>query len=267
MQNKALVLFIIMLLGVLSFVLFKVVNVTELTKCSPEMANIVSGEAKIPKRIIQVWKTWSSKTPEMFANYTKSIRQLNPEYEYIMFKDEDIDIFLKTNYPDYYKTYLSLPMNIQKVDFARYVLIYHYGGFYFDLDVLGQQPLDNLLHNEIVFPIDEIIDGNMCNLKRFAPFCQRGYYFLLGQYGFAAMPRHPFIKELIEGIHANLNTYIRRVNFGSNEYVYQTTGPDFVTSKYLDYSNQKDIVILYNGKRQCFGDYAKHYYVGTWKGE
>ena len=39
---------------------------------------------------------------------------------------------LKDNYPKYLKTYNAFPLMIQKIDFAKYVILYHYGGIYID---------------------------------------------------------------------------------------------------------------------------------------
>jgi mannosyltransferase OCH1-like enzyme len=222
-------------------------------------------KTKIPKRIIQVWKTWSSKKPEMFSTYIESIKNKNPDYEYLFFKDEQIDDFLKTNYPKYYETYNKLPMNIQKVDFFRYVALYHFGGFYFDLDIQAIEPLDELLDNECVFPIDEIIHKNMCSSKRFNNFCKNNVEFLLGQYGFACTPKNKFIKLLVDVIDKNVDNYISSYVANSEDYVYTTTGPDFVTNLYMNYPDKESINILYYDKRQYFGKYAKHNYAGTWK--
>ena len=220
---------------------------------------------RIPKRIIQVWKTWSEKSPKMFSNYIESIKSVNPGYEYIFFKDNQINQFLEKHYPDYYDTFLKLPLNIQKVDFFRYIAIYHYGGFYFDLDVKALQPLDNLLENRCVFPVDEIITKEMCKTERFKKFCDKDMNFLLGQYAFAAAPGDPFIKLMIDKIHSNINSYIHYFIPNSDDYVYKTTGPDFITNLYSSYKNKDDIKILHYDKRQCFGKYATHDFVGTWK--
>ena len=220
---------------------------------------------QIPKRIIQVWKTWSEKSPQMFSSYIESIKSVNPGYEYMFFKDNQINQFLEKNYPDYYDTFLKLPLNIQKVDFFRYIAIYHYGGFYFDLDVKALQPLDNLLENRCVFPVDEIITKNMCKLERFKKFCDKDMNFLLGQYAFGAAAGDPFIKLVIDKIHSNINAYIHYFIPNSDDYVYKTTGPDFITNLYSTYKKKDDIKILYYDKRQCFGKYATHDFVGTWK--
>ena len=113
------------------------------------------------------------------------------------------------HYPSYYSTYLNLPVKIQKIDFFRYVAIYHYGGFYLDLDMNILQCFDKLLKYSFVFPVDEYIDIRLCKHTRYRPYCDRGQTFLLGQYAFAAEPKHPFIKELIDRIHRNINKYIK----------------------------------------------------------
>jgi hypothetical protein len=88
--------------------------------------------------------------------------------------------------------------------------------------------------------------------------------FLPGQYAFGAIPGHGFLKRLIETIHSHIDVYERLARPGE-QYVYSTTGPDFVADEYMDYPEKEDIFILDNGKRQMFGDYAKHDYIGTWK--
>lgn len=219
----------------------------------------------IPKRIIQVWKTWTSKTPDMFAKYIESLKRINPSYEYLFFKDLEIDVFLNTEYPEWYDTYMRLPLNIQKVDFFRYIAIYHYGGFYFDLDIMAFEPLDNLLMYDSVFPIDEHINEDSCSFYRYNHFCKKNQQFLLGQYGFGAKPKNKFVKFLIDTIHNNVNTYIKHFIPKSEDYVFRTTGPDFVTLAYLNFDNSERIHILDYPERQCFGKYAKHDYIGTWK--
>jgi len=220
-------------------------------------------DTKIPKIIIQTWKT--KEIPIKYQGLVDSIKYNNPSYEYKFFTDADIEEFLKNNYPEYYKTYQNLPILIQKIDFFRYVAIYHYGGFYFDLDMTGLYPLDELLNKDCVFPIDEFIQPHMCKANRFKYFCENKMYYLLGQYAFAASPKHPFIKLLIDTIHQNLHKYIRNYVPNSEDYVYLTTGPDYVTKLYMNYSNKNSVQILNYDKRQYFGKYAKHNYFGTWK--
>ena len=84
----------------------------------------------------------------------------------------------------------------------------------------------------------------MCNIGRYKPFCDRNNFFLLGQYSFAAVPQHPFIKVLIDTIHTNIDDYVKKAVSNSHNYVYQTTEPDFVTDLYIKDPNKKSIFIL-----------------------
>ncbi len=221
----------------------------------------------IPKIIIQTWK--SNEIPEKYNADIESVKKMNPDYKYIFFTDDDIENFLKTNYPDWYTIYQKLPIKIQKIDFFRYVAVYHYGGFYLDLDMTGLKSLDPLLNMGCVFPIDQYI-GN-CDDFRFTDFCNRGQNFLLGQYAFGASQFNPFVKELVENIASNIDKYIQdektiyEGHIGYNLYVYKSTGPDFVTEIYVKSPYKNDIKILHYPEHQYFGEYAKHNFYGTWK--
>jgi len=226
----------------------------------------LKSENKIPKIIIQTWKT--NDVPIKYKNMVDSIKTMNPDFEYKFFSDHDIEKFLKDNYPDYYITYSRLPIKIQKIDFFRYVAIYHYGGFYFDLDMNSLEPLDDsVLNNKCVFPVDEIINRDMCKQQRYSDFCNNNMFFLLGQYAFGAKAKDPFIKLLVDSIHTNINEIVQKYNSTLNKeiYVYSTTGPDFVSKLYIDYAHQYEVKILHNNTRQYFGKYAQHNYFGTWK--
>ena len=218
---------------------------------------------KIPKRIIQTWNT--DNIPTKYNKLINKIKTQNPDYEYLFFTDTNIVEFLKTNYPDYLITYNKLPIKIQKIDFFRYIVIYHYGGIYMDLDMNGLKNMNSLLRYSAVFPIDEYITNEMKNIDRYNYFYNNNQKFLLGQYAFAANKKHPFIKQLIDNIHLNINKIIKLVDHNNDNYVYNTTGPDYISKQYMDYNDKSNITILDNGKRQYFGDYAQHLYFGSWK--
>ena len=230
----------------------------------------------IPKIIIQTWKT--KKIPEKYVDDYNSVKKYQKDYQFLFFDDNDIHEFLKTNYPEYYDTYNKLPIIIQKIDFFRYVAVYHYGGFYFDLDMTSFHPLDELLHYKSIFPVDQFVTPEKCESNfphhdRLNEYCIHDMPFLLGQYAFGSRKKDPFVKALIDGIHNNIDNYIQIYNqikiLNNNEepldYVYKTTGPDYVTNVYMRYNDKKDVLILDWTDGQYFGKYAKHNYFGTWK--
>jgi mannosyltransferase OCH1-like enzyme len=233
--------------------------------------------ATIPRIIIQVWVQKGGGIPKIPANqvnYMNKFRKMNPAFEHMFFNGEDVEEFFKSNYMEYYDTYQRLPFFIQTLDFFRYLAIYHYGGFYFDMDIDPKKPLDEkILNHSAVFPVDEYASKLDCaNNPRMKSYCLVGQNFLLGQYAFGATAKHPFMKFMVDKIQQNLENYIRiakQINKADKDathyFVYKTTGPDFVTDCYVKYKEKEQLYILSNGKRQMFGDYAEHKYIGTWK--
>jgi len=219
---------------------------------------------KIPKIIVQTWK--DENIPNKYLSDISSLKKFNPDYQFIFFTDDQIEKFILDNYPEYYQVYLRLPIKIQKIDFFRYVAIYHYGGFYFDLDMRATKNLDSLLDFDCIFPVDLFISDKQCENRkeRYGYFCEKDMRFFVGQYAFAAKPKHPFIKKLIDNICDNIDIIVEEQD-DSNLYVYQTTGPDYVTRMYMDYKDKNDILILEHEEGQQFGNYAVHNHYGTWK--
>ncbi len=66
-------------------------------------------------------KSWKTNFPE-------------PEYVHWMWYDEDLDNFIKNDYPWFYNTYKSYDENIKRIDMARYFILHKYGGIYADMD-------------------------------------------------------------------------------------------------------------------------------------
>ena len=211
-----------------------------------------------------------------FLHYIDTLKKYNKNYNYILFNEYNIDDFLKYNYSNYYNTYLKLPIKIQKLDFFRYIAIYHYGGFYMDLDIVCFKSFDKIRNNNCIFPIDTFISEKNKNNFRFKKYYESNNKILLGQYAFGAQRNNEFIKYLIENIHNNIDLinieYQKLIKLNKNHYkslknifVYKTTGPDFVTDCYISYKKKENIKILNSKYSQTFGDFASHKMMGSWK--
>lgn len=72
---------------------------------------------------------------------------MNPDWEYILWTDEDLRNLIKNDYSWFLETYDGYPHHIQRVDAGRYFLMHKYGGVYADLDMQCLVPFDNLLQN------------------------------------------------------------------------------------------------------------------------
>ena len=60
----------------------------------------------------------------------------------ILWTDATIRSFLTEHYSNFLPVYDSYPYNIQRVDAARYFILYHFGGLYLDLDVSCREKKD-----------------------------------------------------------------------------------------------------------------------------
>jgi mannosyltransferase OCH1-like enzyme len=254
---KYLIIFVIILIGV---ILYK--------KYYLKQEDFSNQENKmIPKYIFQIWISEENKpVPEKYNNFMKSVNEINNNFQYKLYKKNDCEEFLKNEYPSYYKTYQKLPLLIQKIDFVRYVIAYHYGGFYLDLDIEVYKNFNPLRIYKNVFGIDSEIKENIKQKY----FKNSNMKYLISNYAFGCVPKSKLMKNIIDGIHENINFIIKTKN-DTNNYVYTTTGQIYITKIYDRYNkinkNNKDVMVLNYNDYQKFGDYAGHRFDGIWKKE
>ena len=96
----------------------------------------------IPKRIIQTAKNCDLPLRDRAA--VSNLKLLNPEFEYLFFDDAKVRTFVEREFPEYRVVFDSFVFPIQRYDFFRYLAVFRYGGFYFDLDVFFASPLSSL---------------------------------------------------------------------------------------------------------------------------
>ena len=197
------------------------------SQLGPERGHSAVGQP-IPKRIIQTGKSVPQEVKSRAM--VNAMRLLHPDYEYLFFNDAQVDEFITGHFPQYRCVYDSFRFHIQKFDFFRYLAVYKYGGFYFDLDVLLASRLSGLLEYGCVFPFESITLSEYLRTQ-----CGMGWE--LGNYGFGASAAHPFIKAIIENcVRAQRDPAWARlaipkyIPFSREEnYVLFTTGPGLVS--------------------------------------
>jgi mannosyltransferase OCH1-like enzyme len=90
-----------------------------------------------------------------FAKYDsarESCISFHPDWEYMLWTDNNATAFVMINYPDVVPHYFHYAQTIQRTNVLRYLLLYHYGGVYLDVDITCLVPLDTLLHLPFVTP-------------------------------------------------------------------------------------------------------------------
>jgi len=223
------------------------------------------------KNIIQTWKTKT--VPSHYENFVRKVQNLNLEWNYMFFDDEDIVDFIKTEMSEYYPTFCGLQGKIQQIDFFRYLAIYYYGGVYLDLDVELVRGLDEFIgmDYQCAFPI-EVKDAQDHILA------SQGVS-LIGNYAFYAPKGHPFLKRIIDNIVTQRisEDVIRaaqekHTDDSRDVYVYYRTGPMLVSQSYVDHREELDglpmnVMLIesmpYEDNR--FGIYGYHRCYGSWR--
>lgn len=110
----------------------------------------------IPKILHQMWLDKkvpnNDSYPEKYSDHVSTFNKYNSGFELYFWNMEKVDelfnsepILLK-----YYKTWKTMPYHIQKCDFARFAIMYIYGGLYADLDFRYYRDLTPLLNRELL---------------------------------------------------------------------------------------------------------------------
>jgi hypothetical protein len=145
------------------------------------VARLPSGTAqKIPRAILQTFET--RRVPAGLSEATKSWLELNPEYEYRFYDDDDRRTLIKEHFGEQtLACYESLTNGAFRADFWRYCALYVHGGVYADADTLCTRPLRKLIREN-----DDFIVPRANNPR-----------FLFNAF-ICSVPRHPFLKNVID---------------------------------------------------------------------
>lgn len=114
-----------------------------------------------PNIIHQIWLQGENNIPNEFQINMEQNKKLHKTWTYILWDDIKI-INLMRKDKTLIDTYYTLEYLHLKVDFARYVIIYIYGGVYIDMDAKCQKSLDPLLKQYEEY--DLILSKVNCNL-------------------------------------------------------------------------------------------------------
>lgn len=98
----------------------------------------IQDECVIPKIIHLIWL--GSPLPKRCQRFLDSWKDFHPDWEVILWTDEDVDSFNMVNKEAFNET----PNKGQKSDIWRYEILYRYGGLYVDTDFLCLKNFEEL---------------------------------------------------------------------------------------------------------------------------
>ena len=219
---------------------------------------------KIPKIIHHIWMG-KNEIPDLNIKCAESIKKTNSDFEYKLWKDDDVNNMMKNDFPEYYEKFNELPRMIMKIDMFRYFLMYKYGGLYTDMDYYMFKGFDLLKYN-VVIP---------CNKEN-----RYGIPTCLGNCIFASKPGHKFWKILMDTlftIDRNKKAYSYDKNIDENAL---GTGPMFVFNMWKEYSKTNNDIYIpgkqlfhpiskkndyYMEQLKSAGYYGMHVCTGLWR--
>ena len=179
----------------------------------------------IPRLIHQTYK--SRDVPEAARRMMSTWTERNPTWRARFYDDAACVAFVRSEFPEYYDAYVSLPKDVERSDFFRYLVLLRHGGVYADVDTESVAPLDAFLR-----PNDALVVGwegefDTDEMAYSRHFVRRRQVL---NWAFAAAPGHPALREVCDEIKKNA----RRVfTNNTNRDTLERTGPGAFTDAVL----------------------------------
>lgn len=140
----------------------------------------------IPKVIYQTFS--SSALPWLTRQHVSRFRKKNPGYRYEFYDDQRMVKFMQNHLDsESFELFRRIQIGAIKADFFRYVILYHFGGVYLDIDSLITARLDTMI----------MADDNAIISKE-----SNGLFYI--QYALIFEAGHPFLQRTIEMLIDNL---------------------------------------------------------------
>jgi len=227
---------------------------------------------QIPQIIHQVYEDMNGPS-QALLQISQSWKRFHPNWEYRFWNRESIDVFLKSDFPDFLPIYQNYPYDIQRWDAIRYLILYRYGGLYADMDYECLAPLDLLLRDS----------GCCLGLEHCQHADRLQKPFIVGNALMAAVQFHSFFEQIIENLIKDKNKVFSDLRI---QQILESTGPLLTTRIYCSHPDKAKIrllpyeliaplsmqevrlLLIENHSTEIDEKiekaYAIHYYMGSW---
>ncbi|TPX30800.1 hypothetical protein SmJEL517_g05727 [Synchytrium microbalum] len=190
-------------------------------------------EGRIPRILHQTGKT-GAQFEEKTIVRVNTWKKLNQDWRYRFWTDEEIEVFVRDEFPEYFVAFSRLPRPIFKADVFRYLVILKYGGVYADLDTECLKPISKWTyeHNHVdaIIGMEFTDDEHLEILPETIQFCQ---------WVFAARANHPLIQTVVSYVFERLKGLSTAYMESANEAaVLDITGPVVWTRAVFSYLNR-----------------------------
>lgn len=187
---------------------------------------------------------------EEFIKNLRIWRKRNPNWKINILRDkyDNINDWVKKHFEWFYQIYMEYPKSIQRCDIIRYMLMYHYGGVYSDLDVECKMPISKLLRQyqwaNVIFGISRIKSKQKCDLAAKYETIRNGKpeipVRIANYWCLSRIPNHPIWIDILKLAKKRARSFLQ-----SQYGIIYTTGPDVITTALSENRNKyNDIAII-----------------------
>jgi mannosyltransferase OCH1-like enzyme len=225
----------------------------------------------IPRTIHQIYglcpKDANKSIPSDLLAYSETWKVKNPTWKHKLWDRRQIEILMNDAPLLWKDTFYALEHWVEQCDFARYYILYVYGGVYADMDTVCQVPAEFFTSN---IESDTLIVGVEADVSEAQKeFNNLARTYQLCQWTFAATPRHKGLKDLLDKIslETSKSCFEKRA-------ILNRTGPGVFTDVLI---NRQDVNVLSISafgcgqphsqspkptEKEC---YVVHKFEGSWK--
>lgn len=210
---------------------------TELEPCSE-----VDFHQHIPLIMHQVYGFKDRDMKTNHKNKRDIWKNTHKNYTHHLWNETAVDSLIQREYAELYGLYKSYRSWIQRADVSRYVVLYHYGGWYVDIDIGCNKGIHEIA--EEAYRLRKHVV-----LRHTIPVGTSNDIF-------GITPRHPFLKSVLDNLYKANRWYII-----PHWNILFSAGSTYMWGRYLNYPCKNDVIILDEDR------YSKYFQVdhdGSW---
>ena len=141
---------------------------------------------RVDRRIHQIYWDFGKGKLTNIPVYSQSHRAFSKlGYKYLLWSEEDCEHLVHTHFQKYLQFYNNLRHKIQKIDFAKLLILFVHGGLYVDLDIIPLRDFSFIFQQRMFF-------HNVRDVKQRYSFAENDIL--------AFQKNDPILKELIDYI-------------------------------------------------------------------
>jgi mannosyltransferase OCH1-like enzyme len=195
-----------------------------------------------PKVIHQLWLQGSNVIPEKYKIHIEKIKNYHKNWTHIIWDETKILNLLK-DYPKLLEKYYKYNHLHQKVDFSKFIILWHYGGIFLDIDVQIVKPFDKLFEDfkDYDFVVSEIVNNfifSFATCGKFSKCVNNGIYI--------AKQKAHILEYFYNNLFSNtiFPTKILEIHFTTGPYAFNQLLRDYINSDDIDHKIKSKIITL-----------------------